>query len=659
MSYNKAPSSQYQQPVQSSGAKRHRRMPTLQQRVYGPASKGMLASPSRVLAKTRFLSKYLSGRRNVMVKVHPDKTSQRFFTEPILVDGKPFYRTNVPDWKGFDPELKGEPQKRWTDYKWSVAHEDGGHVRFTPKLVYGYGQRDPLAHHVMNLVEDRRIEDLETRTFPGNLADRLWSNGYVLTKRPDPAKMYEAADKLDQAATPLKSINDPRAQAQFEGFTQRAENIRKQARLEMLLQDVIIQAVKNKKDIPKPELDRVEKATKEVLDVLNDKKTEEMGAEESRWDDLVRKVLDPLVQKVIKDLDLRGLQPPSGGQGHGEGTLTPDFDDTREQPAPGEGTGDVDADMQDYFDQLKEKADKKKREDGDDPNHITQEDIEDAESGGSDQSKKEYENMENPGSSEGGGEDVPPELSNFEPIETVVPPEAFMDYRFEQDMFNRLRELRKGKRIVHDKYGSFLSIPALLNAKDTPFLREIRRSVKGQKIMLEVDFSGSMHGNQEAYKKALISTMKVFDGLGIKTAMVGFGGESVQKPNGESEETSAFFRVKGFERPRWTELDSGKVAALGATYGSTPTAALYAATEDYIVRHRPDYVITVTDGSPNDPGETKRMVRRLRKHTKMIAFGIGDPNSMTKMLQSFDYNGAFGVASVSEIPAKLVKLIAG
>ena len=640
-------------------------MPTLQQRVYGPASKGMLASPARVLAKTRFLSKYLSGKRNVMIKVHPDKTSQQFFTEPILVDGKPFYRTNVPDWKGFDPELKKEPQKRWTDYKWSIAHEDGGHVRWSPKLVYGYGQRDPLAKHVMNLVEDRRIEDLETETFPGNLPDRLFSNGYVLTKRPDPAKMYEAADKLDQLADPLKSINDPRAQAQFKGFSNRAENLRKQARFEMLLQNVIIQAIKNKGKIPKSEVDRVEKTTKEVVDTFGDKKVKEMGHDESKWDELVRKVLDPLVQKVIEDLDLRGLQPPSGGAGHGEGVLTPDFDDTREQPAPGEGmTGDVDADMQDYFDQLRSKADKKKREDGDDPNHITQEDIEDAESGGSDQSKQEYDNMENPrsegGDKEGEGGTVPPDLESFEPIDSVVPPEAFMDYRFEQEMVNRLRELRKGKEIVHDKWGTFLSVPAMLNAKDTPFMREIRHAVKGQKIMLEVDFSGSMHGNQEEYKRALISTMRVFDSLGIKTAMVGFGGESIEnQKTGEEESTSVFFRVKGFEKPRWTELDSGRVAALGATYSSTPTAALYSATEDYVARHKPDYVITVTDGSPDDPATTKQMVKKLRKHTKMIAFGIGDPNGMTKMLQGFDYNGAFGVASVSEIPAKLVKLIAG
>ena len=642
-------------------------MPTLNQRVYGPASRSMLASPSRVLAKTRFLSKYLSGKRNVMIKVHPDKTSQQFFTEPILVDGKPFYRTNVPDWKGFDPELKKEPQKRWTDYKWSIAHEDGGHVRFSPKLVFGYGQRDPLAKHVMNLVEDRRIEDLETETFPGNLPDRLFSNGYVLTKRPDPAKMYEAADKLDQAAVPLKSINDPRAQQQFKGFTDRAENLRKQARFEMLLQNTIIQAIKNKKDIPKSEVERVEKATKEVVDTFNDKKVKEMGHEESKWDDLVRKVLDPLVQKLIKDLDLRGLQPPTGGAGHGEGVLTPDFDDTREQPAPGEGTSpdDIDAYMNDYFDQLKGKATKDKREDGDDANNITQEDIEDAETGGSDQSKQEYENMENPRSSEGGdnegeGGTVPPDLSTFAPIDTIVPPDAFRDYRFEQDMFNRLRELRKGKEIIHDKYGSFLSIPAMLNAKDTPFMREIRHAVKGQKIMFEVDFSGSMHGRQEEYKRTLISTMRVLDSLGIKTAMVGFGGEMIEnQKTGETESSSVFFRVKGFEKPRWTELDSGRVAALGATYGSTPTAALYEATEDYIERTKPDYVITVTDGMPDDSATTKQMVRKLRRHTKMIAFGIGDPNSMTKMLQSYDYNGAFGVASVSEIPAKLVKLIGG
>ena len=91
-------------------------------------------------------------------------------------------------------------------------------------------------------------------------------------------------------------------------------------------------------------------------------------------------------------------------------------------------------------------------------------------------------------------------------------------------------------------------------------------------------------------------------------ALVGFGGEKYEPAEGgKAESTETFFRVKTFEEPKWTEAHSGKVAALGATYSSTPLGACYRGITDYLGRQKPDYVVSITDGEPNDPEGTKSM----------------------------------------------------
>ena len=223
-------------------------------------------------------------------------------------------------------------------------------------------------------------------------------------------------------------------------------------------------------------------------------------------------------------------------------------------------------------------------------------------------------------------------------------------------MNTALKEWKTGYVKKTGASGSKLSIKEFIRTKgEEPFTTRIQQSAKGRKILVIADFSGSIQSFQNEYKKAIVSSMEVLDGIGSKTALFSFGGQE----GGGS--TDGFFSVKKFEEPKWLQVHSAKTAVLTAE-GGTPTADVYEGLSGYIRRHRPDVTLTLTDGGPNDPDLVKQEIAKLKTSTKMVAFGIGGnlegAKQITTALDQFGYSKVFGVSNVSEIPRKLVAMIA-
>jgi len=326
----------------------------------------------------------------------------------------------------------------------------------------------------------------------------------------------------------------------------------------------------------------------------------------------------------------------------------------------------VKEDMEGFFDEAKKEAKqgkpakaKESEEEGKpeaeaespaEPSEITEEDVEEA-AKGSDQVIKEYQDAQK--------DEIDAVTPTFGPVASAVPPLIYRDQPFITKMNTSLREWKVGRKEVAGETGSRLSIPQYVHHKEEPFVTRIRKSAKGRKILVVADFSQSMEPQEDDYKKALISSMEVLDGIGAKTALYGFGGEK----GGASE---FFFKVKRFEDPKWKPDHSAKTAALTATMGYTPTDRTYGALAGYIKKHRPDVTVTITDGSPNgNPNaveNTKQLVKELKRHTRMVAFGIGEnaasARQMEEDLRGFGYNRVFSVDNLHQIPPKLVNLIA-
>jgi hypothetical protein len=231
----------------------------------------------------------------------------------------------------------------------------------------------------------------------------------------------------------------------------------------------------------------------------------------------------------------------------------------------------------------------------------------------------------------------------------------FRDLGFISEMNTALRDWRTGFMTKHGASGSKLSVKEFIRPKgEEPFISRVQQSAAGRKILLVADFSGSICTMQDSYKRAIVSTMEVLDGIGSQTALFSFGGQT-----GDPE--PKFLKVKKFEEPKWLPVHAARASALEAA-GGTPTDKAYAGLADYIRKHKPDVTLTLTDGSPDDEASTIDQIRKLKPNTRMVAFGIGEnPGSaqnITGQLNKFGYAKVFGVYGISGLPNKVVNLIA-
>ena len=243
----------------------------------------------------------------------------------------------------------------------------------------------------------------------------------------------------------------------------------------------------------------------------------------------------------------------------------------------------------------------------------------------------------------------------FEPVVAATDPSMFRDLGFISEMNTALRDWRTGFMTKHGASGSKLSVKEFIRTKgEEPFISRIQQSAAGRKILLVADFSGSICTMQDSYKRAIVSTMEVLDGIGSQTALFSFGGQT-----GDPE--PKFLKVKKFEEPKWLPVHAARASALEAA-GGTPTDKAYAGLADYIRKHKPDVTLTLTDGSPDDEASTIDQIRKLKPNTRMVAFGIGEnPGSaqnITGQLNKFGYAKVYGVYGISGLPNKVVNLIA-
>ena len=316
----------------------------------------------------------------------------------------------------------------------------------------------------------------------------------------------------------------------------------------------------------------------------------------------------------------------------------------QQQPQPQQPKKpDKDDDEKDEEDGKDGKAKKKKEKDTE---TVSPEDVEGAKEG-ADDVNEEFKNAEKVQTDQ----DTP----FFEPVVAATDPSMFRDLGFISEMNTALRDWRTGFMTKHGASGSKLSVKEFIRTKgEEPFISRIQQSAAGRKILLVADFSGSICTMQDSYKRAIVSTMEVLDGIGSQTALFSFGGQT-----GDPE--PKFLKVKKFEEPKWLPVHAARASALEAA-GGTPTDKAYAGLADYIRKHKPDVTLTLTDGSPDDEASTIDQIRKLKPNTRMVAFGIGEnPGSaqnITGQLNKFGYAKVFGVYGISGLPNKVVNLIA-
>lgn len=551
---------------------------------------------ANVMDVTYFLARYLSGRNDVVVS--PQKAANGFSAQVKRQPrGQLYYQINLPHWDTFDLPVKGFDKYRI--YREGVWHESC-HVKYTPMALFGATSHNPVIHDLVNIIEDRRIEDLGIKEWRGYIPERLYTQAYAWALRPS----------VDKMPTPTEQ--------RYEAFIQR----------------LLIGKYKGK--LPKPDADLVEEVAKEV-----ERELAKIENEKKEWE--IEKVVIKLAEEVAKKLDVLNMRKPDtmASNSSWEATFTEDY----AKEANVDKT-EISEQMEEFFKEKEKQAKKEEPEEEAKPTEITKEDLQQARQGSVD-AKNEYEKIQRK-------EPVDPDLINWQPVAAQAPASQYRDSKFINTMNTFLQAWKEGYKRIVGKSGASFSVKEYIRKQDEPFITRLKQSVKGKKLLILADFSGSMTENELEYKRALISAVEVLNSIGSNLAFFTFAEDPAQG--------TGFFRVKTFEEPKWTNTHSAKLAALETGYGSTPTASAYHALSRYIQKHKPDITVTVTDGAPDSIVDTSQMITRLKKHTRMVAFGISAPNlqakeRMEKSLREQGYHKSFAVTNVYDIPPKLVNLL--
>ena len=592
------------------------------------------ASAAQVMELSRFLAGYVSGR-DVEIQMVDHPLFRGFST-----DLKTIYAS---DWADYNLPVDGFDE--WRIYRHGIWHE-ANHIKYTPQQLLERARNSPnYIRLLINVLEDKRIEDLGVKYHPGALSERLYHQAYGYALRPSvevyswcpPAQLCEAF--LQKLLTGrIKGDMDPELRERVEKAVAYAERRLKKLEKENLRGEELA--------------NRIAGLAEEVADIL-------------KLRDEVRKMVYGDVEppsKPPKGLSRRDREKAKRDikkfKEQGDLPDVEDWDETFRPPREGEPKptkSRVEKDIKEYFKELEREARKKgriKRPDGAvKPDEIYVDDVEKARTGSADV-KAEYEAIT------GGRGIEDPALTGFMPVAGSGSTAKYEDPRFKRKMAERLKEWRRGFRAAPSKTGVSFNVDAWLYTEGKrPFISVKRRSVRGGKYLFVLDFSGSIKPYEEKYKKALINALEALQGIGAQIAVFGFGGLTVGRAS-----YSGLFALKRFEEGPWRRGHSSRLAGGVVAAGGTPMSKAYRRLEAYINRHRPEYVITVTDGAPDNIGLTKEMIEKLKRKTEMVAFGIANDESKAKImrwnLKNLGYRRSFVVTDLDRLPGKLVDLIA-
>jgi len=547
---------------------------------------------ANVIDVANFLSRYISGEQNVVLAPGRSGFSASKMQTP---QGRTYYQINVPSWDKFEIGVKGFD--RYRIYRYGVFHE-ACHVRYSPPILYTVS--DPIVHDLVNIIEDRRIEENGVKEWPGYLPERIYATAYGYALRP-----------------PVDRISN-RDQRLTEAFMQKYLTGKIKGKLDPSERKLVDEAVKIAEECLKD------------LEGITDRESFGVGTRIIRAAEEIKRLLN-LQDRVPR---------ASHSRSPWEDTFTPDY--YREsRPALSK---DVQEAIEEFVKELKREA-KKCKEEKKSPLEITEEDVKKSLEGTA-EVKDEYERIQKE-------EKEDPTLVQWSRAATQGPIAEYRDERFIQAMSTYLQAWREGYIRKVGKTGAAFSVKEYIKHKDKPFVTKLKQTVKRKKILILADFSGSMRDNEDAYKKAIISSLVVLDSIGCN---IGFFTFALDPALG-----GGFYRVKTFEEPKLTKTHLAKIAGLEARYPCTPTASAYGALLNYTIKHKPDVFITITDGEPDNALRTHELVTILKRHTRMVAYGIakdhGTRKQMERDLKDLGYHKSFAVTDVREIPPKLVQLI--
>jgi hypothetical protein len=245
------------------------------------------------------------------------------------------------------------------------------------------------------------------------------------------------------------------------------------------------------------------------------------------------------------------------------------------------------------------------------------------------------------------------------PRKLAIDASRYYDHALINHLVAELRRIRKGWLELRSREGDEIDVEEVVRRQPKPFIREERVKVGGLKVLLLLDFSGSIAPYDWMYKEALIALGEALNAVGCKFAAFAF-----TRPHPQTRK-SAVHLIKDFNE-RWGVETARRLVQLQAS-GPTPLDEVYDFLKPYVEKWKPDVFITLTDGFPEDKdgfsrfSETREKVRELKKLTKIVAIAIGHSVDaavgLSRNLRDLEYDRSVAVYNLRDIPRKILWLL--
>jgi len=524
--------------------------------------------------------------------------------------------------------LPGDNFTKYRIWRWIVWHESM-HQRFTPH-DYNDGS---LRGFFANVIEDYRIKVLGTAEFPGMLPETIFYYSFMLSFF-NPSEYTEPKRRIIAFTTKLLSGAVPKG---FEPY---------EAEVERAVRFVREELAKRNYQIEPGVMYFIVDKVMEMLGLVDEYLAQNYVSLAFPWY-LSQKIvsveeLKENVEKVISSLkaELKEMQE-RGGEGLGE-------------EAGEKSEGDI-----------KELKGKKQKEVDKAVEQLKKEALE-----GSEIVKEEFERVVKRSRKldiiekelrktvkRGEYDDIDGRL--YIPRKLAVDPSTYYDRALINHLIAELRRLRKGWLEVRSREGDEVDVEEVIRRSPKPMIREERIKIGGLKVILLLDFSGSIGPYEDEYKKALIALAEALNAVGCKFAVFAF-----TQPHSNTNRSGVFL-IKDFNE-KWGVETARRLAQLRAL-GPTPLDEIYEFLRPYIEKWKPNIFITLTDGVPEDKfgffkiNSTREKIKEMKRLVKMVAIAIGrDVESATdlaKNLERLGYDRSIAVHNLMDIPRKILWLL--
>ena len=224
---------------------------------------------------------------------------------------------------------------------------------------------------------------------------------------------------------------------------------------------------------------------------------------------------------------------------------------------------------------------------------------------------------------------------------------------FDADLINNLKskfkEWRSGWKEQHVFAGEEFDEETYIEGHK-PFITDRKISIK-TKIVILLDHSSSIAGQEIQYKKTTLALCEVLEYLKVKFSVYAF--------NTEQKQVTCWL-IKS-ESLKWNNICAKRLAQIKAN-GSTPLAEVYHLLLNPLKSKKPDIFLTLTDGEPSDPDAVRSIMRDFKSlGIKMVAIGVapdtGDAIVIANNLRRLGYERTLAVSRLSDIPKRVLNVL--